>query len=257
MGGPFDLEGTKALVVGVANDRSIAWGVARALREAGAELAITYLNEKAETFVRPLAEALDTSIIERLDVEKPEDEDALFERLGTEWGRLDTLVHSVAFAPLEDLRGPTLDASEEGFSRAMDVSVHSFIRLARRAEPLMTGGGACLTMSFYGAQKVVGSYNIMGPVKAALEATVRELAAELGPRDITVNALSPGTIATRAASGIEDFDDMLAEAAERAPMRRLATIGDVGSCAAFLASRGARSITGTVIPVDGGRHILG
>ncbi len=257
MSGPFDLAGTKALVVGVANDCSIAWGVARALREAGAELAITYLNEKAEAFVRPLAEELDAPIIVRLNVENPEDESALFERLGAEWGRLDTLVHSVAFAPQEDLHGPTLEASEEGFARAMDVSVHSFIRLARFAEPLMTDGGACLTMSFYGAQKVIGSYNMMGPVKAALEATVRELASELGPRDITVNALSPGTIATRAASGIENFDDMLAEAAERAPMRRLATIDDVGSCAAFLASRGARSITGTVIPIDGGRHILG
>lgn len=252
----FRLDGKKALVVGIANDHSIAWGVAHALREAGAEIAVTYLNAKAEPHVRPLAERLEAEIVMPLDVSDHAEEEALFAAIAEKWGRLDVLVHSIAFAPRDDLHGRVADASPEGFSMAMDVSVHSFLRLVRRAEPLMVDGGACLTMSYYGAEKVVSTYNMMGPVKAALEAATRELASELGPKNITVNTLSPGTIATRAASGIADFDEMLAESVERSPMRRLATIDDVGAAAVFFASDRARNITGTNLHIDAGVHIM-
>jgi enoyl-[acyl-carrier protein] reductase I len=253
----LDLQGRKALVVGIANDQSIAWGVAKALHAAGAQNAVTFLNEKAEPHVRPLAESIGAEIVVPLNIEDDAQLDALFEQLTAKWGRLDILVHSIAFAPRQDLHGRVVDSSRAGFLRAMDISVHSFIRLVKGAEPLMTEGGSCLTMSFYGAEKVVGSYNLMGPVKAALEATVRELASELGARNVTVNALSPGAMATRAASGIESFDTLLAEAADRSPLRRLATIEDVGACAAFLASPAARNVTGSVIYVDAGYHIMG
>jgi enoyl-[acyl-carrier protein] reductase I len=251
------LKDKRALVVGVANDQSIAWGIARAFRQSGADLAITYLNQKAEAYVRPLAERVNAAIVMPLDVERPEQEEPLFDEIRRVWGRLDILVHSIAFAPGDDLKGRVIDTSELGFARAMDISVHSFIRLARRAEPLMTSGGSCLAMSFYGAAKVVDTYNLMGPVKAALEAVTRELASELGQRNITVNAVSPGPIATRAAGGIAKFDQLMDEAIARSPMRRLATIDDVGAAAAFLASDLARNITGGVIYVDAGRHIMG
>lgn len=253
----LDLCGKRALVIGIANDQSIAWGVAKALRGAQARIAATYLNAKAEPHVRPLAESIDAEMILPLDVEDDAQMDAIFEPIRKEWGRLDILVHSIAYAPRDDLQSRLVDSSRAGFARAMDISVHSFIRLVKRAEPLMTEGGSCLTMTYYGAEKVIGSYNIMGPVKAALEATVRELASELGARNVTVNALSPGTIATRAASGIGDFDEMMSEAATRAPLHRLATIEDVGACAAFLASPSARNVTGSVIYVDAGYHIMG
>ncbi len=250
------LEGKKALVVGVANDQSIAWGIAAAMAEAGAELAITYLNAKAEPHVRPLAEGVDAALILPLDVNDDCQVDALFEAIAARWGRLDILVHSIAFAPLSDLHGRVADTTQEGFRDAMDISVHSFIRLLRRAEPLMSEGGSALTLSFYGAQKVVSTYNIMGPVKAALEATTRELASELGAKGITVNALSPGAMLTRAAGGIAAFDAMMEDAVARAPLRRLATIEDVGAAAVFLASEGGRNITGTTLHIDAGFHIM-
>jgi enoyl-[acyl-carrier protein] reductase I len=252
----FDLTGKRALVVGIANEQSIAWGCAAALREAGAELAVTYLNDKAEPHVRPLADRLRAPIVMPLDVAKEEQEVAVFRSIAETWGRLDILVHSVAFAPRDDLQGRVLDTSAEGFALAMDVSVHSFVRLARRAEPLMTDGGSCLTMSFYGAEKVVTTYNVMGPVKAALEACTRELASELGPRNVTVNALSPGPMATRAAGGIAEFDELMKSAGARAPMRRLASIEDVGAACVFLASDAARNVTGSVLHVDAGYHIM-
>jgi len=251
------LAGKKGLVVGIANERSIAFGCAKAFAAAGAQLAVTYLNDKAERHVRPLAEAVGASRLLRLDVTKDAEMDEVFGELAAGWGHLDFLVHSIAFAPRDDLHGAVLDSSAAGFALAMDVSCHSFVRLARHAAPLMTTGGAMLTVSYYGARKVVTNYGIMGPVKAALEATVRYLAAELGPRDISVNAISPGPIRTRAASGIDQFDALVADAERRSPEQRLATIEEVGATAAFLASPAARAITGTTIHVDGGYHIVG
>jgi enoyl-[acyl-carrier protein] reductase I len=253
----FDLTGQKALIVGVANDQSIAYGIAEALRRQGADLAITYLNDKAEPHVRPLAEALGAEIIAPLDVRNGDETDALFDEISRRWGRLDTLVHSIAFCPKDDLHGRVIDCSAEGFGLAMDISVHSFLRLIRKSEPLMHDGGTCMTVSFYGAEKVVEHYNVMGPVKAALEAVTRYAAAELGPKRISVHALSPGPLKTRAASGIAEFDDLLNAAAERAPTHLLATIEDVGAYAAFLASREAANVTGGVHAIDGGYSIIG
>lgn len=252
----FDLSGQKALVVGVANDQSIAYGCARAFKAQGAELAITYLNEKAEPHVRPLAEDLGAEIILPLDVRDDAQLDALFSEIKSKWGRLDTLLHSIAFSKKEDLHGRVVDCSADGFSLAMDISVHSFLRLIRKAEPLMPEGGTCMTVSFMGAQRVVENYGVMGPVKAALEAATRYAAAELGPRGISVHALSPGPLKTRAASGIAEFDELLNDAAARAPTHQLATIEDTGAYAAFLASREAFNVTGGVHPIDGGYSIL-
>lgn len=251
----FSLAGAKALVVGVANDNSIAWGCAKALRTQGADLAITYLNERAEPFVRPLAEELDAPIILPLDVTSEAETDALFAEIERQWGRLDILVHSIAYCPKDDLHGRVIDCSAAGFGIAMDVSVHSFLRLIRRAEPMMAAGGTCMTVSFYGSTRVVENYNIMGPVKAALEAVSRYAAAELGPKGISVHTLSPGPLKTRAASGIAEFDELLDDAKERAPMHQLVTIEDVGAYAAFLASPEARRITGRVHLIDGGYSI--
>ncbi|MFG1376794.1 enoyl-ACP reductase FabI [Xanthobacter autotrophicus] len=252
----FSLQGNKALVVGVANDQSIAWGCAKAFRAQGADVAITYLNERAETFVRPLAEDLGASLILPLDVGVPGQLERVFEEIGDKWGRLDTLLHSIAFCPREDLHGRVIDCSAEGFAKAMDISVHSFLRMIRLAEPLMQQGGSCMTVSFYGAEKVVENYNVMGPVKAALESVVRYAAAELGEKRICVHALSPGPLMTRAASGIEHFDELLNAAAERAPTHVLASIEDVGAYAAFLASREAANVTGSVHQIDGGYNII-
>lgn len=251
----FSLEGQKALVVGIANDNSIAYGCAKALRAQGADLALTWLNAKAEPHVRPLAEELNAEILAPLDVSHPTQTEALFEDITRRWGRLDTLIHSIAFAPKDDLHGRVLDCSAEGFARAMDISVHSFLRLIRRAEPLMADGGTCMSVSFFGASRVVDHYNMMGPVKAALESATRYAAAELGPKGISVHALSPGPLATRAASGISHFDELLDNATSRAPMHRLATIDDVGATAAFLASREARRLTGGTHLIDGGYSI--
>lgn len=253
----FDLTGKRALVVGIANEHSIAWGCAKALRQMGAELAITYLNDKAEPHVRPLADKLGATLVAPLDVTQPDQMDALFEKIEGEWGSLDILLHSLAFCPADDLHGRVIDTSAEGFAQAMDISVHSFLRLIRKAEPLMGSGGTCMTVTFYGSEKVVEDYNIMGPVKAALESVTRYAAAELGPKGISVHALSPGPLATRAASGIAHFDKMLSDAAAKAPTGMLATIEDVGAYAAFLASSEAGNITGTVHPIDGGYQIIG
>ncbi|MEX0276773.1 MAG: enoyl-ACP reductase FabI [Ruegeria sp.] len=252
----FQMRGKKALVIGVANDNSIAWGCAKALRAQGADLAITYLNEKAEPFVRPLAEELEAEIVMPLDVQDNAQTDALFHAIARKWGRLDTLLHSIAFAPREDLHGRVIDCSAEGFCVAMDVSVHSFLRMIRRCEPLMPDGGTCMTVSFQGSTKVVEHYNMMGPVKAALESAVRYAAAELGPKGISVHALSPGPLRTRAAGGIAEFDELLDAAAQRAPTHHLATIEDVGAYAAFLASAEAANVTGGVHQIDGGYSIV-
>lgn len=253
----FDLTGHNALVVGVANDQSIAYGCAKAFRQQGANLAITYLNEKAEPHVRPLAEKLGADIIAPLDVRDPVQIDALFDEIAAKWGKLDTLLHSIAFSKKEDLHGRVVDCSADGFGLAMDISVHSFLRLIHKSEPLMPHGGTCMTVSFMGAQKVIDNYGVMGPVKAALEAATRYAAAELGEKGISVHALSPGPLKTRAASGIAEFDTLLNDASERAPTHQLATIEDVGAYAAFLASSEAFNVTGGVHPIDGGYSIIG
>ena len=246
----------RALVVGIANEHSIAYGCAHAFHELGAELAITYLNDRARPHVKPLADALGASIFAPLDVAVPGELDAVFETIRAQWGRLDILVHSIAFAPKEDLQGQLLDCSAGGFATAMDVSCHSFIRMAKLAAPLMSEGGAMFAMSYYGAQKVVPNYNVMGPVKAALEAACRYLAYELGPKGIRVHAISPGPLKTRAASGLKDFDLLLNEAAQRAPLGVLVDIDDVGFACAYLATPYARRITGTTTYVDGGVNIV-
>jgi enoyl-[acyl-carrier protein] reductase I len=250
------LAGTKALVVGVANDQSIAYGCAKAFRTAGAELAVTWLNEKARTYVEPLAQELEASITAPLDVSVPGQLEAVFKVVREQWGRLDILVHSIAFAPKQDLQGGLLDCSAEGFAKAMDVSCHSFVRMAKLAAPLMTDGGTMFAMSYLGANRVVTNYNVMGPVKAALEAACRYLAYELGPQGIRVHAISPGPLKTRAASGLKDFELLLNEAARKAPVGELIDIMDVGYTCAYLATPFARRVTGGTVYVDGGTNIV-
>ncbi|NUB46190.1 enoyl-ACP reductase FabI [Fertoebacter nigrum] len=251
----FSLAGKTALIVGIANEHSIAWGCAQALKAQGADLAVTWLNDKAEPHVRPLAEQVGASIMMPLDVSVPGQLEAVFDQITSQWGRLDALIHSIAFAPRADLQGRVVDCSAEGFALAMDVSVHSFVRMIRLAEPLMPQGGCCQSVSFFGSSRVVRHYNMMGPVKAALESVVRYTAAELGPQGIRVHALSPGPLKTRAASGIDHFDELLSAASERAPTHQLATIEDVGAMCAFLASDEARNLTGGVHDIDGGFSI--
>lgn len=250
------LAGKRALVLGIANEHSIAYGCARVFRALGAELAVTYLNEKARPFVEPLAHDLGAAIFAPCDVSREGELEAVFEEIGTAWGGLDIALHSIAFAPKEDLQGRLLDSSADGFKVAMDVSCHSFIRMARLAEPLMGGGGTLIAMSYHGADKVVPSYNLMGPVKAALESAVRYLAYELGEKGIRVHAVSPGPLKTRAASGLKDFDVLLAEAVERAPIGELVDIDDVGLTTAFLTTPFARRLTGMTVYVDGGLIIM-
>jgi len=251
------LRGRRGLVVGIANEHSIAFGCAAKLRAFGAELAVTYLNEKSERFVRPLAEQIDASLVLPLDVQVPGQTEAVFDRIRQEWGRLDFLIHSIAFAPRADLHGRVVDCSAEGFAQAMHVSCYSFLEMARLAEPLMTEGGVLVTMSYYGADKVIGRYNLMGPVKAALEASVRYIATELAPAGIRVFAVSPGPLKTRAASGIDAFDEMVADAVARAPSHRLVDIAEVGRVVAFLVGGASSGMTGDTIFVDAGLHIVG
>ncbi|MEQ1956402.1 enoyl-ACP reductase FabI [Mesorhizobium sp. CN2-181] len=250
------LEGRRGLIVGVANDQSIAWGCARAFRAFGAELAITYLNEKAKRFVEPLAQHVDASIFMPLDVSAPGQLEAVFERIEAEWGSLDFVIHSIAFSPRETLAGRVVDAPRDGFLTTMDISCWSFIRMAHLAEPLMKKGGSLFTMTYYGSQKVVENYNIMGVAKAALESAVRYMAAEMGPKGIRVHAISPGPLATRAASGIPEFDELLAKAERKSPARELVSIDDVGIATAFLAHDAARLITGQTLYIDGGYHAV-
>jgi enoyl-[acyl-carrier protein] reductase I len=250
------LTGTKALVVGIANDHSIAYGCAKAFRTAGAELAITWLNDKARPYVEPLAKELEASITAPLDVSVPGQLEAVFDLIRERWGRLDILVHSIAFAPKQDLQGGLLDCSAEGFAKAMDISCHSFVRMAKLAAPMMTDGGTMFAMSYYGANRVVPNYNVMGPVKAALEAVCRYLAYELGPQGIRVHAISPGPLKTRAASGLKDFELLLNEAAQKAPVGELVDIMDVGFTCAYLATPFARRVTGGTVYVDGGANII-
>lgn len=250
------LKGKKALVAGIANEHSIATGCAKAFHELGAEVAVTYLNEKAKRFVEPIASAVEAPIFLPLDVAQPGELESLFERIEKDWGRLDILVHSIAWAPKDDLQGGLLNCTAEGFTRAMDISCHSFVRMARLAAPLMKDGGSLFAMSYHGAQKVVANYNVMGPVKAALEAACRYLAYELGAKGIRVHAISPGPLKTRAASGLKDFDLLLNEAVQRAPIGELVDIMDVGFACAYLATPFARRLTGSTVYVDGGVNIM-
>jgi enoyl-[acyl-carrier protein] reductase I len=254
---PPILTGQKALVVGVANDRSIAWGCAQAMYRAGAEIAMTYLNEKARPHVEPLARRVDAPLFLPLEAREPAEVDALFKAIADRWGRLDILIHSIAFAPREALEGRVVDCPRDGFLTAMEVSCWSFLDLARRAEGLMSAGGTMITMSYLGAAEVIENYGIMGPVKAALESAVRYMATELGPKGIRVHAVSPGPLATRAASGIPDFDELMQRVSGRAPARRLVTIEEVGAACVFLACPYAAAMTGETLYIDGGYHILG
>src|SRR6202050_4953162 len=250
------LKGRKGLIVGIANDQSIAWGCAKAFRALGADLAVTYLNDRAKKHVEPLAQALDAPIFMPLDVNAEGQMEQVFERLEKEWGRLDFVLHSIAFSPKEALHGRVVDVERDGFLKTMDVSCWSFMRMAHLAEPLMKSGGTLFTMTYYGSQMVVQNYNVMGVAKAALESAVRYIAAELGPKGIRVHAVSPGPLATRAASGIPEFDALLEKAKTKAPSRCLVTIDVVGAATAFLAHDAARLITGEPLYIDGGYHII-
>jgi enoyl-[acyl-carrier protein] reductase I len=250
------LKGMKALITGIANEHSIAYGCAKAFRELGADLAITYATEKSRSWVEPLAQELQAELLLPLDVADASQLEGVFSRIGQQWGRLDIVLHSIAWAPKDDLQGGLLRCSSEGFSRAMDISCHSFVRMAALAAPLMDKGGTLLTMSYHGASKVVPNYNVMGPVKAALEACARYLAYELGPQGIRVHAISPGPLMTRAASGLKDFGLLLNEAAHRAPLGELVDIMDVGYTCAFLATPYARRVSGETLYVDGGVNIM-
>jgi enoyl-[acyl-carrier protein] reductase I len=251
----LDLSGRKGLVVGIANDRSLAWPAALHFRQAGADLAITYVDERTKPFVAPLAERLEAPILLPCNVKEPHELDAVFDAIARRWGQLDFILHAVGSVPPADLHGRLTDCSVEGFSDAMTVSVHSLIRMAHLAEPLMKGGGSLITLSYLGGERVVENYNVMGPVKAALEATVRYLAHELGPANIRVNAISAGPVMTRAASGLTGFSGLLDATARAAPLRRNIEADEVGRAALLFASDYTSAITGEVLHVDAGVHV--
>lgn len=250
------LKGKKALVTGIANDQSIAWGCAKAFRAFGADVAVTYLNDKSKPYVEPLAKEIKAPIFMPLDLQHEGQLEAVFDEVEKKWGRLDLCLHSIAFVPKADLQGRVVDCSKDGFLKAMEISCWSFIRMAKLAEPLMKDGGTLFTMTYYGSQMVVENYNVMGPVKAALESATRYMAAELGPKGIRVHAISPGPLKTRAASGISEFDKLLQKAQSKAPSRSLVSIDDVGVAVAFLGMNGAKLITGETLYIDGGYHII-
>lgn len=249
------LAGKKGLVLGVANAHSIAWGCARAAREQGAELALSCLNDKARGFVEPLAAQIDAPL-HTCNVERPGDIEALVQATVARFGQLDFVIHSIAWAPLEDLHGRVTDSSPEGFARAVNVSCHSFAALARQCLPHMPAGGSLLTMSYLGAEEAVPNYGLMGPVKAALESMVRYMAAELGPAGIRVHAVSPGPIMTRAASGIAAFDQLMDRAVRKSPLGRLVTLEEIAGLATFLCSDASSGMTGQTLYVDAGYHAV-
>ena len=253
----IDLTDKIGLVTGIANEHSIAYGCAVKFHAAKAQLVTTFPNPKAESFMRPWALKLQSPLIFPCDVEKEAEMIALFAAIKKKWGKLDFMLHSMAFAPKMDLENRLVDCSKEGFLEAMGISCHSLIRLSKYAAPLMKQGGCILTMSYYGSQKVVLNYNLMGVVKAALEASVRYLAFELGAQNIRVNAISPGPIKTRAASGIPNFDEYLKEGEARSPLHRLVDIENVGNLATFLVSDAGMDITGQILYVDSGYSIMG
>lgn len=250
----LNLSGRKGLVVGIANEHSLAWSAADHFRAAGAELAVTYLNEKAKPFVEPLAKRLQAPIFLPCNVSRDGELERVFDEIRDRWGRLDFILHSIAWARKDDLHGRLVDCSAEGFAESMLISCHSLIRMAKLSEPLMDSGGSIVTLSYYGAEKVVDHYNVMGPVKAALESSVRYLAHELGQKGIRVNALSAGAVETRAASGIKHFDELLNESRRRAPLRRTVSLEEIGRAALLLVSDYTSAMTGDVIYADAGFH---
>ena len=254
----LSLNGKKALILGVANERSLAWAIAQHLHRGGAKLAFNYLGDALERRVRPLAESVQADLIEPCNVGDDAQLDSLFERVREKWGSLDILIHSVAFANKEDLEGRFVNTSREGWRTAMDISAYSLVAAAKRAEPLMEGReGTIITLSYYGSQKVVPNYNVMGVAKAALEASVRYLAWDLGSKKIRVNSISAGPVKTLAAAGIRDFRTMLAAAEEKTPLKENISADDVGALAAFLCGPGGKHITGSNMMVDSGAHIMG
>jgi enoyl-[acyl-carrier protein] reductase I len=251
------LDGKTALIFGVANDHSIAWGIAQAMHAHGAKLAFSYASPALERRVQPLAEQVNAAFVEQCDVAHDEDIEAVFTTAAERLGAIDVLVHAIAFANREDLLAPFHKTSREGFRLAMDISVYSFIALARAAAPLMAAGGSLLTLTYYGGQKVVPNYNVMGVAKAALEATTRYLAVDLGPQGIRVNAISAGPIRTLSAAGVSGFKRMHRHFAAIAPLKRGVSIDDIGGAAVWLASDLASTVTGEVLFVDSGYNILG
>jgi enoyl-[acyl-carrier protein] reductase I len=251
------LAGKRALIFGVANERSIAWGISQALHGAGARLGFTYQGEALERRVRPLAEGVDSDLVLPCDVTDEAQVRAVFQQAAEQWGGIDILIHAIAFANREDLEGRFVDTSREGFLKAIEISAYSLVSLAREAAPLMKDGGSIITLSYYGAEKVVPNYNVMGVAKATLEASVRYLAADLGPDGIRVNAISAGPIKTLAASGVRGFRGMLGTVEERAPIRRNVTQLEVGQSALYLCSDWGAGVTGETLYVDGGYHIMG
>lgn len=251
------MDGKNALIFGVANNKSLAWGITQALHEAGANIGLSYAIPQLEKRVFPLAESIGCTFVERADANNDDELDAVFAKAREHFGRLDVLVHAIAYATREDLSGQYIDTSREGFKIALETSAYSLVALARRAAPLMTSGGSILTLTYYGAEKVMPRYNVMAVAKAALECSVRYLAYELGPQNIRVNAISAGPVKTLAASGIAGFRTMLKFSEEAAPLRRLITQEDVGNTALWLASDLGSAITGETIYVDAGYNILG
>lgn len=257
MNGMINLVGKKGLIVGIANQDSLAYGIARKVAGAGAALAITHLNAKAEPFVKPLSEALKADLFMPCDVLVEGQLEAVFARIAEKWGSLDFVVHSIAYAPLADLHGRVVDCSLEGFKHAMDVSCHSFARMAKLAEPLMKNGGALVNLSYHGAEKVIPNYNMMGPVKAALECLTRYIAHELADKRIRAVSISPGPMRTRASSGIKDFNSLVDMACRKVPFYEEIGQDDIGDLAAFLVSDAARFLNGYTYYVDNGLSQIG
>lgn len=251
------MAGKRGLIMGIANKRSIAWGIAKSCAEAGAELALTYQGDALRKRVEPLAEELGAMVAGDCDVTAPESLDAVFSKLEAQWGKIDFLVHAIAFSDKDELTGRYVDTTSENFARTMDISVYSFTSIASRAEKLMQDGGSLLTLTYYGAEKVMPHYNVMGVAKAALEASVKYLAVDLGPKNIRVNAVSAGPIKTLAASGIGDFRYILKWNEYNSPLRKTVTIEEVGDSALYLLSDMSRGVTGEVHHVDSGYHTVG
>jgi len=253
----FDLTGLNGLVVGIADANSIAFGCAKIASELGAKLCVTYLNDKAKIYTEPLAKIVKADLFLPCNVEEENQVDGVFDTIKNKWGKLDFLIHAIAFAPKSDLQGRMVDSSLAGFTQSMNISCHSFARMGKLAEPLMKDGGTLITMSYLGAERVIPSYGMMGVVKAALEATTSYMASELGPKNIRVHTISPGPIMTRAASGISNFSKLVDDANSKAPLKKPVTIEDVGLVACSLISQAGRCMTGNVTYVDSGYHIMG